>query len=104
MQETHDLLTPEWPVRVTPLQERQAGGNSMKHHHVDPKIAKKTYEEHLKELSLEKRRMWRGGINWIIKNILGPWKLENLNINNDLIIDNSNITRNNGYEITDKMF
>ena len=35
----------------------------MKHHHVDPKIAKKIYEENLKDLSLEKRRMWRGGIN-----------------------------------------
>ncbi|KAK8406035.1 hypothetical protein O3P69_007038 [Scylla paramamosain] len=63
-----------------------------------PRLRNKPYEERLRELnlfSLEKRRM-RGDLIELFKMCRG---FDNVNVNNYLIIDSSNTTRNNGYKI-----
>ena len=68
-----------------------------------PRLRNKPYEERLKELnlfSLSKRRI-RGDLIEVFKIFKG---FDNINVNDYLTVDRSNLTRNNGYKIIGKRF
>ena len=68
-----------------------------------PRVRNKPYEERLKELnlfSLSKRRI-RGDLIEVFKIFKG---FDNINVNDYLTVDRSNLTRNNGYKIIGKRF